>query len=85
MVIGAPVEDQVRPGAKVELIFVVGLVPKKTYNLALRAAAPRLRGYLAHFTVVRDGLERERLQQLVASLGTEKMFPSAAGLVMTKS
>src|SRR5438045_8329309 len=39
-------------GAKLELIFVGGLVPRKACDLALRAAAPILRSDLARFTVV---------------------------------
>ena len=60
------------PGAKLELIFVGGLVPVKACDLALRAAAPLLRSDLARFTVVGDGPERNRLEQLVRSLGIEK-------------
>ena len=60
------------PGAKLELIFVGGLVPRKACDLALRAAAPILRSDLARFTVVGDGPERKRLEQLVRSLGIEK-------------
>ena len=60
------------PDTKVELIFVGGLVPRKACDLALRAAAPLLRSGLAHFTVVGDGRERSRLEQLARSLGVEK-------------
>ena len=60
------------PGAKLDLIFVGGLVPRKACDLALRAAAPLLRSELARFTVVGDGPERSRLEQLVRSLGIEK-------------
>ena len=60
------------PGAKLELIFVGGLVPRKACDLALRAAAPLLRDGLANFTVVGDGPERNTLDQLVNSLGVEK-------------
>src|SRR5205814_8054029 len=60
------------PGAKLELIFVGGLVPRKACDLALRAAGPLLRSDLARFTVVGDGPERKRLEQLVRSLGIEK-------------
>ncbi len=59
------------PGAKLELIFVGGLVPRKACDLALRAAAPLLRRDLAHFTVVGDGPERSHLEQLTRSLGIE--------------
>jgi glycosyltransferase involved in cell wall biosynthesis len=60
------------PGAKLELIFVGGLVPRKACDLALRAAAPLLRSDLASFTVVGDGPERNRLEQLARSLGIEE-------------
>jgi glycosyltransferase involved in cell wall biosynthesis len=60
------------PGAKLELIFVGALVPRKACDLALRAAAPLLRSDLARFTVVGDGPERSSLQQLIKSLGIEK-------------
>ncbi len=60
------------PGAKLELIFVGGLVPRKACDLALRAAAPLLQSDLARFTVVGDGPERNRLEQLARSLGIEK-------------
>lgn len=60
------------PGAKLELIFVGGLIPCKACDLGLRAAAPLLRSDLAHFTVAGDGPERKRLEQLVKTLGIEK-------------
>jgi glycosyltransferase involved in cell wall biosynthesis len=60
-----------QPDAKLKLIFVGGLVPRKACDLALRAAAPLLRGNTARFTVVGDGPERCRLEQLVKSLGIE--------------
>jgi glycosyltransferase involved in cell wall biosynthesis len=60
------------PGAKLELIFVGGLVPRKACDLALRAAGPLLRSDLARFTVIGDGPERARLEQLTRSLGIEK-------------
>jgi glycosyltransferase involved in cell wall biosynthesis len=57
----------------IELIFVVGsLVPFKACDLGLRAAAPLLRSGLAHFTVVGDGPERSRLEELTRSLEIEK-------------
>src|SRR5579872_1083679 len=59
-------------GAKLELIFVGGLVPRKACDLALRAAAPLLQKDLARFIVVGDGPERNRLELLVKSLGAEK-------------
>ena len=59
------------PAAKLELLFVGGLVPRKACDLALRGAAPLLRSDLARFTVVGDGPERNRLEQLTRSLGLE--------------
>jgi glycosyltransferase involved in cell wall biosynthesis len=58
--------------SKLELIFVGGLVPRKACDLALRAAAPLLRSDLARFTIVGDGPERSRLEQLTGSLGVER-------------
>jgi glycosyltransferase involved in cell wall biosynthesis len=60
------------PGARLELIFVGGLLPRKACDLALRAACPLLRSGLARFTVVGDGPERNRLEQLTKSLGIEE-------------
>lgn len=60
------------PCARLELIFVGGLVRRKACYLGLCAAAPILRSGLAHFTVVGDGPERNRLEELVKSLGIEK-------------
>jgi len=59
-------------GAKLALIFVGGLIPCKACDLALRAAAPLLRSDLASFTVLGDGPERSRLEQLARSLGIDK-------------
>ncbi len=59
-------------GGKLELIFVGGLIPCKACDLALRAAAPLLRSDLARFTVLGDGPERNRLEQLAKSLEVEK-------------
>ena len=63
---------RLEPGAKLELIFVGGLIPCKACDLALRAAARLLRNDLARFTILGDGPERSRLEQLVRSLGIEK-------------
>jgi len=60
------------PGAKLELIFVGGLVRRKACYLGLRAAAPLLRNDLARFTIIGDGPEQSRLEQLVKSLEIEK-------------
>jgi glycosyltransferase involved in cell wall biosynthesis len=60
------------PGTKLELIFVGGLIPCKACDLALRAAAPLLQNDLARFTVVGDGPERGRLEDMAKSLGIEK-------------
>jgi glycosyltransferase involved in cell wall biosynthesis len=58
--------------AKLELIFVGYLIPCKACDLALRASAPLLRSGLARFTVVGDGPERKRLEQVAKSLGIEE-------------
>ena len=60
------------PGAKLELIFVGGLVPRKACDLALRAAAPLLQSGRARFTVIGDGSERRKLELLVKDLQIEK-------------
>src|SRR5262249_38454672 len=60
-----------KTGGKLELIFVGGLIPLKACDLALQGAASLLRDNLAHFTVVGDGPERNRLEQLTRSLGIE--------------
>jgi glycosyltransferase involved in cell wall biosynthesis len=59
-------------GSKLELIFVGGLVPRKACDLALRAAAPLLLSERARFSVVGDGPERSRLEQLVKALKIEE-------------
>ena len=56
---------------KLELIFVGGLVPRKACDLALRGAASLLRKGFAHFTVVGDGPERGRLEELTRDLEVE--------------
>lgn len=61
----------VEAAAKLDLIFVGGLVPRKACDIALRAAAQVLRAGMAHFTVIGDGPERSRLERLSASLGIE--------------
>lgn len=61
-----------QPGAELQLIFVGGLIPCKACDLALRAAAPLLRKDLARFSVVGDGPERSRLEQLAKSLGIDQ-------------
>lgn len=60
-----------RPGDKIDLIFVGGLVPRKACDLALHAAVPFLRDNSAHLTVIGDGPERNRLEQLSTTLGVE--------------
>jgi glycosyltransferase involved in cell wall biosynthesis len=57
---------------ELQLIFVGGLVPRKACDLALRAAAPLLRSGLARFSILGDGPERNRLDQLATSLGIDK-------------
>ena len=61
-----------QPGDRLELIFVGGLVPRKACYLALRAAAPLLRKDLARFTIIGDGPERNRLEQLTKELEIEQ-------------
>jgi glycosyltransferase involved in cell wall biosynthesis len=76
---------------KLELIFIGGMIPLKACDLALRAAAPVLRDDLAHFTLVGDGPERSRLEQLSQSLGIEKavsfrgMLPHAEAMEQLRS
>jgi glycosyltransferase involved in cell wall biosynthesis len=60
------------PGAKLELIFVGGLVPCKGCDLALRGAAGLLGNGLARLVILGDGPERSRLEELASSLGIEK-------------
>ena len=64
--------DRPENESKLRLIFAGNLVPYKACDLALRAAAPLLRKDLARFTVLGDGPERRRLEQLAKSLGVEK-------------
>ena len=61
-----------KPSSKLDLVFVGGLIPCKACDLGLRAAASLLRNDLASFTVLGDGPERNRLEELVKSLGIEK-------------
>lgn len=56
---------------RLELIFLGALVPYKACDLALRGAAAILRTGAAHFTIVGDGPERSRLEELTESLGIE--------------
>ena len=56
-------------GGPLQLIFVGGLIPLKACDLALRGAAPLLRAGLARFTVIGDGPEQDRLEQLTRTLG----------------
>ncbi len=70
---------------KLELVFIGGLIPLKACDLALRAAAPFLRGDLAHFTVVGDGPERSRLEQLAKSLGIEEAVSFCGMLTHTEA
>lgn len=60
-----------RRGAKLELIFVGSLIPLKACDLAMQGAASLLRSGLARFTLVGDGPERSRLEQLAKTLGIE--------------
>ena len=65
-------ERRVGRDAGVSLAFIGGLIPLKACDLALRGAAPLLRDKVAHFTVIGDGPERQRLEKLTRSLGVEK-------------
>lgn len=58
-------------GDKLELIFVGGLVPCKGCDLALRAAATLLRSGIARLSILGDGPDRKRLEQLAILLGIE--------------
>lgn len=60
------------PDGRLELIFVGGLVPRKACDLALRGSAALLRAGSARFTVLGDGPERNRLEQLARALGLEE-------------
>ena len=64
--IAAPRQPSTRP---LELAFVGRLVPYKACDLAIRAAAPLLRDTGARLTVIGDGPERGRLEQLASTLG----------------
>jgi glycosyltransferase involved in cell wall biosynthesis len=68
------------PSAKLDLVFVGGLIPCKACDLGLRAAARLLRNGLARFAIIGDGPERGNLEQLTKSLGIEKAV-SFAGWV----
>jgi len=57
---------------KLQLIFLGGLVPAKACDLGLRAAASLLRNDLARLSILGDGPERSRLEQLARSLEIEK-------------
>lgn len=61
-----------QPSDKLDLIFVGGLVPRKACDIALQGAAPLLQQGLARFTVIGDGPDRSKLDQLVKSLGLQK-------------
>src|SRR5439155_23985304 len=60
------------PDAKLDLVFVGGLVRRKACYIGLSAAAPLLRSDLARFTIIGDGPERSRLEQLVKTLEIEE-------------
>jgi glycosyltransferase involved in cell wall biosynthesis len=58
--------------AKLELIFLGSLIPLKACDLAVRGSASLLKEDLAHLTIVGDGPERQRLEELTRSLGVDK-------------
>jgi glycosyltransferase involved in cell wall biosynthesis len=64
-------ERRASQNERLELIFVGRLIPLKACDLALRAAAPLLRSGAAHFTVVGDGPQRQKLVELATSLDVE--------------
>jgi glycosyltransferase involved in cell wall biosynthesis len=78
---------RVRPGGSrdgtLRMIFVGRLIPLKACDLALRAALELLRAGNGHFTVVGDGPERERLQQLTKSLGIDHAVTFTGWLTST--
>src|SRR5262249_20999863 len=55
-----------------QLIFVGGLALYKACDIALRAAAPLLQTGRARFSIVGDGPERNRLEELTKTLHIEK-------------
>jgi glycosyltransferase involved in cell wall biosynthesis len=57
-----------RRDGMLRLIFVGRLVPYKSCDLALRAAADLLKAGRAHFTIVGDGPDRAALEELARSL-----------------
>jgi glycosyltransferase involved in cell wall biosynthesis len=65
-------EHNLKRGDRLDLIFVGSLTPIKGCDLALRAAASLLRNDSARFTVVGDGPERKRLEELTRSLEVDK-------------
>jgi glycosyltransferase involved in cell wall biosynthesis len=64
--------ESVNPRSRLELIFIGGLIPLKACDLALRGAAPLLREEKARFTVLGDGPERRRLEQLARTLEVDR-------------
>jgi len=63
---------QSKAGGKLDFIFLGALVPYKACDLALRSAASSLRNGLAHLSVVGDGPDRVRLEQLADTLGIKE-------------
>lgn len=60
------------PCDKVDLVFLGMLVPFKGCDLALRAAAPLLKGFSAHLSILGDGPDRGRLEHLAKSLEVDR-------------
>jgi glycosyltransferase involved in cell wall biosynthesis len=79
------------PARKLELMFLGALVPYKACDLALRGAAPLLQRHAARLTIVGDGPERKRLEELTKSLGIEEsvsfcgMLPHAEAMQRLRS
>lgn len=80
----APASSSARGGATLELLFAGGLVARKACDLALRGAAPLLRRRAARFTVIGDGPDRQRLQNLALSLGVAEQVEFTGWLARTE-
>lgn len=68
----SPTTPNSKRHGRLRLIFVGGLVSRKGCDMGMRAASPLLRSGLAHLTVVGDGPERSRLEELARDLGIDE-------------
>ena len=73
------------PGAKLELIFVGGLIPCKACDLALRAAAPLCETIWPASPWSAMARSGTALSSLRDPLGSRRLFPSVVGLAMRRS